>query len=99
MRDCFIPTRVRNSCDKNARYRSISGACNNLKNREWGAAGIELVRMIPPDYEVNILVHSYFIAQDMLSTFCLFGLMSFGPFSVTMTLFILTCTVALRLTN
>jgi len=51
LRDCFIPTRVRDSCDRDARYRSISGACNNLRNKAWGSAGVELVRLLPPDYE------------------------------------------------
>ena len=35
------------------RYRSISGACNNLENPEWGTAGRQMVRILPPDYEVS----------------------------------------------
>ena len=53
MRDCFIPPRVRENCDHYNRYRSSSGACNNLKNKAWGSAGVELVRLLPPDYEVK----------------------------------------------
>ena len=37
------------------RYRSISGACNNLENPEWGTAGRQLVRILPPDYEVTLV--------------------------------------------
>ena len=37
------------------RYRSISGACNNLENPEWGTAGRQLVRILPPDYEVALV--------------------------------------------
>ena len=40
------------------RYRSISGACNNLENPEWGTAGRQLVRLLPPDYEVPF--YAYF---------------------------------------
>ena len=38
------------------RYRSISGACNNLENPEWGTAGRQMVRLLPPDYEVTFFV-------------------------------------------
>ena len=37
------------------RYRSISGACNNIRHPEWGAANQELNRILPPDYEVRAL--------------------------------------------
>jgi len=50
-RSCFNPQRVRVKCRPEDRYRSISGACNNLENPEWGTAGRQLVRILPPDYE------------------------------------------------
>lgn len=48
---CYTPQRVRVKCDSNDRYRSITGACNNLENPEWGTAGRELVRLLPANYE------------------------------------------------
>ncbi len=31
-------------------YRSVDGSANNLANSDWGSAGIEFLRMAPPDY-------------------------------------------------
>lgn len=33
-----------------ARFRTISGSCNNLKNPAWGSAGSKLARFIPNEY-------------------------------------------------
>ena len=45
--------------DEYSRYRSISGACNNLRHPEWGASNQELNRILPPDYEVSRAVQVY----------------------------------------
>ena len=47
--------------DEYSRYRSISGACNNLRHPEWGASNQELNRILPPDYEVSRAVQVYTI--------------------------------------
>ena len=42
---------VRNiKCDPNARFRTIDGTCNNLRNPLWGAAGTEFIRLVQPDF-------------------------------------------------
>ena len=42
---------VRNiTCDPNARFRTIDGTCNNLRNPLWGAADTEFLRLLPSDY-------------------------------------------------
>ena len=38
-------------CDKAMKYRTFSGACNNLQNPLWGAANINMRRYIPAQYE------------------------------------------------
>ena len=42
------------SCDKSARFRSISGICNNLRNRLWGAADTAFARFVPASYADGI---------------------------------------------
>jgi len=52
--DCFLIPRVNTKCDRDDRYRTVSGVCNNLQNPEWGSAFQELMRLIPPAYQDNI---------------------------------------------
>ncbi|XP_071521126.1 salivary peroxidase/catechol oxidase-like isoform X2 [Panulirus ornatus] len=42
-------------CDEAARYRTISGHCNNLIHKEYGAAGHLLARMNPPVYDEALM--------------------------------------------
>ena len=55
--DCVLIPRTppSSSCDTEERYRSISGACNNIRHPEWGASNQELNRILPADYEVRDL--------------------------------------------
>jgi len=39
------------ACDRNARYRSIDGTCNNLQNPYWGASFTVFDRLAPALYE------------------------------------------------
>jgi len=54
LRNCFLPPQPLAGCSANDRYRSMSGACNNLDNPLWGVAGAQLVRLLPPDYSDGI---------------------------------------------
>lgn len=42
------------SCDPNARYRTITGACNNPNRTSWGRAGYPFARLLPPAYEDGV---------------------------------------------
>ena len=44
---CTGPTE---DCGSSERYRRINGACNNLDRPQVGAAGRELLRLLPPTY-------------------------------------------------
>ena len=37
-------------CDEDAKYRTINGTCNNLKNPEFGSINTKFERLIPADY-------------------------------------------------
>lgn len=37
-------------CDPSARYRTIDGSCNNLRNPTWGMTGSLFNRLIPAKY-------------------------------------------------
>ena len=37
-------------CDSKARFRTISGVCNNLENKLWGAADVPFRRFLPAAY-------------------------------------------------
>ena len=54
--DCVLIPRVSGNCDKDERYRTISGVCNNLRHPEWGSVSQELNRILPPAYEVKFTV-------------------------------------------
>eukprot|EP00095_Tigriopus_kingsejongensis_P000372 maker-scaffold319_size207808-snap-gene-1.16 protein:Tk00372 transcript:maker-scaffold319_size207808-snap-gene-1.16-mRNA-1 annotation:"peroxinectin " len=41
-------------CHEHSRYRSVSGRCNNLANREWGSINQAMVRLIPNAYADGI---------------------------------------------
>ena len=50
---CYRNLRPRHespSCDPFARYRTVSGRCNNLGRPEWGASGATLRRMLTNAY-------------------------------------------------
>ncbi|XP_040572196.1 salivary peroxidase/catechol oxidase [Lepeophtheirus salmonis] len=52
--NCFIKSRPIDEprrCDENARYRTISGRCNNIHNSEWGSTGSTFNRLIPDAYQ------------------------------------------------
>lgn len=38
------------SCDRNSRYRTIDGTCNNLEHPSWGMAGSCFERLLDPAY-------------------------------------------------
>jgi hypothetical protein len=50
-------------CDPSARYRTIDGSCNNLRNPTWGMTGSLFNRLIPAKYAdgTKIVQHSFFI--------------------------------------
>jgi len=37
-----------------SKYRTVDGSCNNLKNKNWGKAGVAYKRMIPASYADGI---------------------------------------------
>ena len=37
-------------CDPHAKFRTIDGTCNNLRNPLWGAAGTPFRRIVAPDF-------------------------------------------------
>ena len=39
-----------NNCNPRDRYRTIDGACNNLKRPLWGKSFVSLSRFLPSDY-------------------------------------------------
>ena len=41
-------------CNSSARFRSITGVCNNLNNQLWGASSTKFRRFIPSAYADNI---------------------------------------------
>ncbi|KAL8579057.1 hypothetical protein ACOMHN_035996 [Nucella lapillus] len=41
-------------CDREAKYRSLDGSCNNRRHPLWGAAGQPYLRLIPPHYHDGI---------------------------------------------
>merc|ERR1719481_1586505 len=41
-------------CDSEAKYRTIEGCCNNLKNSDLGAPFASFTRLIDPDYEDGV---------------------------------------------
>jgi len=50
---CYRNLRPRHespNCDPFARYRTLSGRCNNLGRPEWGSAGATLRRLLPNAY-------------------------------------------------
>ena len=51
--NCLFVSRVSGNCDKEERYRSISGVCNNIRHPEWGSINQELNRILPAAYEVR----------------------------------------------
>ena len=54
LRQCFLklrPDSEPGQCDFKARYRTISGRCNNLQNPEWGSAGQTYRRLIANAYQ------------------------------------------------
>ncbi|XP_054163287.1 peroxidase-like [Oppia nitens] len=44
------------ACDPNARFRTIDGSCNNLRNQNWARANSCHRRLLPPDYADGIEV-------------------------------------------
>ncbi|XP_053407906.1 peroxidase-like [Mercenaria mercenaria] len=42
------------SCDTNAKYRTIDGSCNNLKNPLWGRSNRQHRRLLQPVYDDDI---------------------------------------------
>lgn len=47
-------------CDKNAKYRTIDGFCNNLEFPEWGVSGVPLVRIVPGSYSDGKAFSNFF---------------------------------------
>ena len=53
LRQCFLKLRPEgepSKCDFSARYRTISGRCNNFAHPEWGSAGQTYRRLLPNAY-------------------------------------------------
>ncbi|XP_045592715.2 chorion peroxidase [Procambarus clarkii] len=42
-------------CDKQAKYRSVSGRCNNLQHPEYGTSGQFLLRLLPSAYNGEVM--------------------------------------------
>ena len=51
LRNVCPPTKWNIACDLVARYRTIDGSCNNLRNSTWGQAMQPLERWLQPEYE------------------------------------------------
>jgi len=51
-------------CDPGARYRTFSGACNNVYFSTYGSSLDTLQRLLPPEYEDNISVPRSYSVQD-----------------------------------
>ena len=49
--DCMVKTKEANVCKEDDRYRTASGACNNLRNTALGEAGVAMGRLAPPAYD------------------------------------------------
>ena len=47
----MVKTKEANVCKEDDRYRTASGACNNLRNTALGEAGVAMRRLAPPAYE------------------------------------------------
>lgn len=39
-----------NKCDREAKYRTIDGSCNNMQHPLWGKSFRAVHRFLPPDY-------------------------------------------------
>ena len=46
----MVKTKKANVCTGDDRYRTASGACNNLGNTAWGEAGQAMRRLAAPVY-------------------------------------------------
>ena len=42
------------TCDINAKYRNITGTCNNINNPFWGSANIGMRRYLPAEYDDEV---------------------------------------------
>ena len=51
--DCFLIPRAPGNCDREQRYRTITGGCNNLQHPQWGSSYQQLLRLLPSAYKVG----------------------------------------------
>jgi len=47
---CYKTCAPEINCDKNAKYRTINGSCNNLCESQWGSSNTTFARMGPAVY-------------------------------------------------
>ena len=58
-------------CDRNAKYRTFDGTCNNVKHPLWGSAMMPQIRMLPPKYD-DCKCQRYYMSRVMRkSDFCI----------------------------
>ena len=57
--DCFLIPRASGNCDREDRYRTVTGGCNNLQHPEWGSSYQQLLRLLPSAYKVLCRVWDY----------------------------------------
>ena len=62
-------------CQKDDRYRTVNGSCNNLRHKSLGAAGTALSRLVPPAYadgqymKSSIVFWGFFCKKFVLGRF------------------------------
>ncbi|XP_050709618.1 chorion peroxidase-like [Eriocheir sinensis] len=53
-------------CDPSSPYRTFSGRCNNLQHPDFGAAGQDFIRLLPPAYDAPALFRTQSVRGGLL---------------------------------
>ncbi|XP_050717819.1 peroxidase-like isoform X2 [Eriocheir sinensis] len=53
-------------CDPSSPYRTFSGRCNNLQHPDFGAAGQDFIRFLPPAYDAPALFRTQSVRGGLL---------------------------------
>jgi len=61
------------SCDPGNPFRTISGACNNLRNPKWGMATTKQVRIVPNEYDDSKYISTFCWIAVAVPGFDLYG--------------------------